>query len=184
MGMDIGVAGTHGIGSFDFTSKPYLLPEKKASGTIRKTGAALILDSGPLENERLNLRLSIGYERADLDARETDKTESFDCFNTDIALGIGMVSFSRFKLWLGPDLRLGLARGSGPDFTDDVLARVVGFGAQAGADYSPCEDLRLAVSVGVRHEVYRSGGQVGADNSLSGSASYGYVSLAVLYMVK
>lgn len=39
-----GAAGSFGTGNFHFTPKPYLFPVREASGTIEKTGAALVLD--------------------------------------------------------------------------------------------------------------------------------------------
>lgn len=169
-----GVAGTFSAGNFNFTSKPYLLPEREASGTMKKAGAALLLDSGPLGDSLFSTRLSIGFEKASLDSDDFSGSESFYCFNTDIALGIGLVTRPSFRFWIGPDLRMGLADGSGDDFTRDALARVIGFGAVVSADIRMGDNYGLSLSAGARSERYISGSQYGATNDLNGNTAYVY----------
>jgi hypothetical protein len=178
-----GVAGSFGTGNFHFTSKPYLFPEREASGNIEKIGVALVIESYPARDESFNTRLSFNLEKANLNSDEFIGSESLNCFNTDIALGVGLVTLPAFRIWLGPELRLGLANGSGDDFTKDTFARVVGFGALLGTNIHLGDNLDISLAAGARNEIYKSGSQFGADTTLEGNASYAYFMITLLFRI-
>jgi hypothetical protein len=178
-----GMAGSFGTGNFHFTSKPYLFPERGASGTIEKIGGALVIESVPARDESLNTRLSFSLEKATLNSGEFIGSESLNCFNADIALGIGLITLPAFRVWIGPELRLGMANGSGDDFTKDVFARVVGFGALVGTNIHLGDNLDISLAAGARNEIYNSGSQFGADTTLKGNATYAYFMVTLLFRV-
>jgi hypothetical protein len=141
---------------------------------VKKAGAALVLASDPFSEGRLAARLSLGFEKAALDSSSFTRDESLTCFNADIALKILLGAQPSSCFWLGPDLRLGLVKGSGGEFTRDATSNVFGFGAMLGVDLYPGDQLGISLAVGARVEKYASRSQFPETRVIKGDAKYVY----------
>jgi hypothetical protein len=176
-----GVAGTFGSGSFDFSSKKYLFPKEDASGSMKKAGAEIFVASDIPGGERLGARFSLGYEKAWLDSGTFADSESFNCFNADLTIKIGLAEGPSFRFWLGPELGLGLIDGDGTEFTRSASAKTIRFGGLLAVDLLLGARYGLSLAAGVRVETYKSDSQFGTERALSGSARYAYFMASAFY---
>lgn len=170
-----GVSGFMGAGNFRFTSKPYLFPEKKTSGLVENKGGGFAFDSNLSGNQLWNVRLNLTIEKTTLSSKEFEGSESLVGFNFDAAPGLGIVKSPGFRIWTGPELRLGIADGHGKDFTRNSSSRVAGFGVKIGANIITDNHFSLSLTSGARYELYNEAGQFGAATSIKGRTAYAYV---------
>lgn len=173
--MGFGVGGYFGWGDYSFTSKPYLLPERQTHGSINRTGVAFIFDSNLAGANPYSFRFNFNIEKADLQSGDFNSSESLICFNFDAAFLIGLIRQTAFRIWIGPDIRLGIAKGNGSDFTKDVLSNVTGFGALIGTNIHLGDNFDLSLAAGVRYEIYNTSSQYGTNATLRGNAAYAYL---------
>lgn len=177
-----GISGTIGAGNFDLTSKPYLLDERKASGTYKKAGAAIVYDSAKLTEYPVNFRFSMGFEKAQLDSDQFAGSESFYSFNIDLVPSIWLYDQSVFGLWLGPQFRFGLVQGSGDDFTKDATTRTFGIGVSLGTTFHIGDKNDLIVSAGALNENFIYNNQ-NLSTRLDGRTSSVYFMTALLFRI-
>ena len=175
-----GISGSYGTGSFDFTTKRYLQPEREASGTIRKIGAAFVYDSSFHKYGKLGYRLSFGLERMELESGDLGGTEFLYGFNTDVLLKLGLINPGSLRFWTGPEIRFGFAQGSGGEFARYAASLVLGIGGVLGADIQVRENYIVSLTAGAGKEVYSPGARDSRNTTLKGDTALLYLSAALI----
>lgn len=177
----VGISGYRGTGDFSFSSKPFLFPEKKASGNIEKTGGGIVYDTNLAGSFPFNVRFNLNIEETVLDSPDFEYDETLLCFNGDLAYGIGLTIQPAFKIWAGPELRFGIANGEGPDFTKDADTGVIGFGLMMGTNIHALPSFDISLTAGVRVDLYRNTSQSIEYNDLKGHAAYAYLMATIFF---
>lgn len=174
-----GIETYYGAGNFDLASKPYLLAEVQASGTINKAGAGVLFGSDFYGNSIYNVKCDFVIDRSSLSSDSFTGSESLISFNFGTVLCFNLVTKNPARLWIGPELRMGIVDGKGSDFTKDVSANTFSIGIQGGSDINLHGGYALSVIAGARYDRYRDS-SMNMNTSLKGHAAYVYIMAAFL----
>ena len=208
----LGLGGyiSYGTGSVDFeeswdTEDPWARLEN--SGDVSHFGFGFLLDTAVAKNRIFNYRLQIGYEASEYDIDSvfnqetgTDISPIISDFKVDIdqivfdnTFGFGIVRRQNFRLWIGPQIRIGYMTGDGQ--VTDILGTtlqlnfegvVYGFAPVIGGNFNFNNNLSIGIDLGYRlsgmaGNIEKSGlGLTGADD-YSGDTNVFFVNFSMIY---
>lgn len=148
-------------------------------------GVGFVMDTAVRNQSPFNYRLQIGYEALDL-KDEFDTTLEMGGVVLDNTFGFAMVQTPNFRLWGGPQIRLGYFTGEsdtkvlGEAISVDLAA--VGVGLALGANFGITESFALGATLGVRATGYAGTGEWrGESDNLTGRTTVGFVNLCLLF---
>ncbi|MDL1968971.1 MAG: hypothetical protein LWW97_10630 [Deltaproteobacteria bacterium] len=177
----IGFYLSHGIGdgaadfNEDYDSDDWW-NDLESSGDAKFSGYGFIFDTAVAKDEVFNYRLQIGYEDAEYDIDSvydgdlhidiSDFVGNFkldiDRFVIDNTFGFGIVRKENFRIWIGPQLRIGYMSGDGTmtlidgtklnlDFDDGL---VLGLAPVIGVNFNFINNLTIGVDLGYRFNFF------------------------------
>lgn len=118
MGVGIYFDGASGSGSEDFWH---------SKADVSYSGAGFVMDTSPLENSVFNYRLSIGYEKYELDYTPLVNSVDMKGMTFINDFGFSVYSSSSMRIWLGPEVKFSRYSGDTPSGHDvEVFAWSVG----------------------------------------------------------
>lgn len=172
-----------GAGNFSFTVSPDGGEDETVDGSASSLGLGIVYDSNCAGSGLLNYRLNAGYQAVTVNPDDWSEDESFGFIGIDNTLGFGLVTNETMRLWIGPQVRVGYAWGTGDALTDDATAVVYGIGAAVGLNYHLGQDYDISFMAGARNDWYT--GDFSApdttDGNFDGTATYGYFNVSFLW---
>lgn len=145
--------------------------ELKSSGDAEFYGFGFIFDTNVAKNRVFSYRLQVGFEKAEYDfdsvkniTTNTDLTPTLNKFKLDIdrlvfdnTFGFGIVREKNFRLWVGPQIRIGSMSGDG-SMTDiygtkqdlDLRGFIYGIAPVIGVNFNFNNNLTIGVDLGYR----------------------------------
>lgn len=110
-------------------------------------GFGFVMDTSPKDQSFFNYRLNVGWEF--VTTEEDDSGNETDLAGITVAndFGFAIVRNERFRLWAGPELRLGFYAGEN-DWDDDVYIFAYGLGPVIGANFGVGQKAVLSVTLG------------------------------------
>ncbi|RLC25170.1 MAG: hypothetical protein DRH21_04380 [Deltaproteobacteria bacterium] len=147
----------------------------ESSGDAKFFGCGFIFDTAVAKDKVFNYRLQIGYEdveydldsvynedlNMDISAIVSNFELNIDRFVLDNTFGFGIVRMPNFRLWIGPQLRIGYMSGDGTmtliDRTKcnlDFDGLVLGIAPVMGANFNLINNLTIGVDLGYRFNFF------------------------------
>ena len=146
----------------------------ESSGDAKFSGYGFILDTAVAKDKVFNYRLQIGYEdveydldsvyyedlNMDISASVSNFELDIDRFVLDNTFGFGIVRIPNFRLWIGPQLRIGYMSGDGTyDIGGtkrnlDFDGLVLGLAPVIGANFNFINNLTIGVDLGYRFNFF------------------------------
>lgn len=179
----LGAYATIATGNFDFQADINGGGTDDVDGSQTALGLGLVFDSNCAKSSLINYRLNAGYESVNLNPKDSSEDESFGYVGLDNTLGFGIYTNEQMRLWLGPQIRVGYAWGSGDGMTDESSAIVYGLGAALGLNYHLGMDYDVSFVAGMRNDWYNGDFTAGdgTKGDFDGSATYGYFNVSLLW---
>jgi hypothetical protein len=166
-------------GSFEYdTGDSFDVDERAVSG-------GFVMDTA-LRNESLfNYRLQVGAIGMELED-EFGTTLELGGVVFDNTFGFAMVLAPAFRLWAGPQVRIGYVSGdSDADVRGEKVSvdlATVGVGVVLGANFSVSPGLCLSWAAGVRYEGFAGEGDAQSwKEDLTGEMAVGFVNMSLLF---
>ena len=207
-----GVGGylTYGSGNVDFEERydpEDLWASLDNKGDQSHFGIGFVFDTAVAKNKLFNYRLQIGYEAVEYDIHTvfnkdtgvdlsgfvTDFTVDVDMIVFDNSFGFGIVRKENFRLWIGPQLRVGYLSGHGK-LTDvvgtvfdlDFDGVVYGFAPVVGANFHFENNLTFGLDLGYRWSGFagalqKAGMGVSTGDDIIGNADGFFVNFSIIY---
>lgn len=172
----IGFYLSRGIGNTDFNEEydDDWWYDLESSGDAKFFGCGFILDTAVAKDKVFNYRLQIGYEDVEYDldsvynedlninisASVSNFELNIDRLVLDNTFGFGIVRIPNFRLWVGPQLRIGYMSGDG---TYDIHGTkrnldfdglVLGIAPVIGANFNFINNLTIGVDLGYRYNFF------------------------------
>ena len=206
----IGVYLSRGIGDTDFNESyddDDLWYDLESSGDAKFFGFGFILDTAVAKDKVFNYRLQIGYENAEYDidsvynedlninisANVSNFELDIDRFVIDNTFGFGIVRIPNFRLWIGPQLRIGYMSGDGTlTFIHgtkrnlDFDGLVLGIAPVIGANFNFINNLTIGVDLGYRFNFFAGSLDKTSSSSFDSGNFYGnddtfFINFAFIY---
>lgn len=144
--------------------------EFESNGDAEVRGIGFLLDTAVAKDRVFNYRLQIGFEKTEYDFDELKNTKTnenltpdlnnfeldIERFVIDNTFGFGIVRKESFRLWIGPQVRIGYMSGDGSitvsgDRTDlDIKGLIFGFAPVIGTNINFKNNFTLGVDLGYR----------------------------------
>ena len=209
----LGIGGyfTYGTGDVEFTeewsnSDPFF--ELKSKGDNTHFGGGFVLDTAVAKDKVFNYRLQLGYERAkfkfdsienkDLDIDISDNIDDFELdinqYIIDNTFGFGIVRTEFFRLWIGPQIRLGFLSGDGSNFQIstgerfeyDLFGGILGIAPVIGGNFNLRSNLTLGLDLGYRYSLIlgnldKKGGGISDSDNWYGNTQNFFINFVIMY---
>lgn len=180
IGTGVYFSGGGGSGTFEWDDE-----DESFDSDQKSLGVGFVMDTAVRNQSPFNYRLQIGYEALDL-KDEFDTTLEMGGVVFDNTFGFAMVQTPTFRLWGGPQIRLGYFSGEtdkkrlGEAISVDLAA--VGVGLALGANFGISQNFALGATLGVRTTGYAGEGEWrGEKDNLTGGTTVGFVDLCLLF---
>lgn len=167
----IGVGGylTYANANYDWTYEDALTDyEFDDSSSAPKFGAGFILDSCVAKDTLFNDRLNVGYSFYNMDNDKLPKLKGFD-YHVYNSFGFGIVRNEMIRLWVGPQVGIGMLYGTFDDDSTDEDANFVTFygslGAVAGINVHLASQFSIGFDAGYRFSSHIGASDYGVDGS-------------------
>jgi len=206
----IGFYLSRGIGNTDF-NEDYDDDDRwadlESSGDAKFFGCGFILDTAVAKDKVFNYRLQIGYEDVeydldsvhnedlsrDISANVSNFELNIDRFVIDNTFGFGIVRIPNFRLWIGPQLRIGYMSGDGTltfihgtKHKLDFDGLVLGIAPVIGANFNLINNLTIGVDLGYRFNFFVGSLDKTSSSSYDSGNFYGnddtlFINFALIY---
>jgi hypothetical protein len=207
----LGIGGyfTYGSGKVEFkedwsNSDEYF--EQRSKGDATYVGGGFILDTAVAKDKVFNYRLQLGFERGkfefdsvrdeDLDIDISDNVENFELdvnqYILDNTFGFGIVRTEFFRLWLGPQIRLGFMDGdgsgtyTGEKYKYDIYGGILGIAPVIGGNFNLRNNLTFGVDLGYRYSIIvgnldKKGGGISESGNWYGNEHNIFINFVIMY---
>ena len=133
-GMGLYFSAGLGESEFDEEWSGNIWADLNTKGDSNTFGGGLVFDTAVAKNKLFNYRLNIGYEKLEYKADSifndtantdiTDSTQDYQLYFHRVVLdntfGFGVVRNKNWRLWIGPQIRLGYQWGNGNMLTEPL----------------------------------------------------------------
>jgi hypothetical protein len=147
-------------------------------------GGGFVLDTGIADQRVFNYRLNLGLTALDIED-DFGTTAELRGVTIDNTFGWSIVRNPKFRLWLGPQIRLGIYTGDVED-VEDIDGVTFAMGPVLGANFNVSDRVALAVTGGIRFKGFA--GQSEYDDpygsysdDLTGTTTSGFINFGVLF---
>ena len=209
----LGIGGyfTFGSGKVEFKedwSNSDEFFEQRNKGDATYFGGGFVLDTAVAKDKVFNYRLQLGYERGkfefdsvrdeDLDIDISDDVEDFEFdvnqYIFDNTFGFGIVRTEFFRLWLGPQIRLGVMEGdgsgslisTGEKYDYEFFGGILGIAPVIGGNFNLRNNLTLGVDLGYRYSLIvgnldKEGGGISDSDTWYGNEHNFFINFVIMY---
>ena len=180
----LGVYGSSGSGSADWDREFWDGSSYKNEKDSKYSTFGFVMDTAVAKNTLFNYRLSVGSVDLKYEPGDCCATYELEGIVFDNDFGFALIRKEKFRLWIGPELRIGFyegeIKGSSPKIDIDMVE--VGLGPVIGANFHLGSVVTLSLKAGLLStEAYATqsdiSGYPDADIDISGSHTFANLAL-------
>ena len=145
------------------------------------------MDSNLAQDRLFNYRLNVGYDKLDVEGDDwNDTTLELGGLVIDNTFGFGVLRTETFRLWLGPQVRLGFYGGETDNSGTKLEAALFAFGLApvVGANWNLGDSFTLSLVAGYRFMGFAGGVDLSDDSddgTFTGSGNMGFLNLSAMF---
>lgn len=178
----LGVYGSTGSGSAEWDKEYWDGSSFTYDKDSEHSTFGFVMDTAVAKNTLFNYRLSVGSAKVEHEPGDCCATYELKGIVFENDFGFGIIRKEKFRLWVGPELRIGFYEGEIKNSPVDIDLVEVGLGPVIGANFHLGPVVTLSLKAGhLATEAFgeQSGGLADADLDVSGSHSF--VNFALIF---
>ena len=165
MATGLGFYVVSGAGSADWTCDFESGNSRDFDEDTEHQGGGFVLDTTVARDSVFNYRLNLGYEELVSEYKPNRDKTNMDCYTLDNTFGFGVLRTRVVRLWIGPQLRLALAKGNIEDVSGyDIDLFGLGIGPVIGLNLNFGSVATTAFTIGYRFTHYSGEGKDSDNN--------------------
>ncbi|HEY3176703.1 MAG TPA: hypothetical protein VGK94_13190 [Candidatus Polarisedimenticolia bacterium] len=174
-----------GGGKADWTYDFDVAGDVDADGDTGRAGLGFVMEIHPAGPSLFNYRLGVGYEAFgadfDFDNGPSDELELVGLV-MDHTFGFALMRHDVARLWIGPQVRIGLYGGGFDDLPGDVFAAEFGIGGAFGANFHVGDAFTISTVAGIRVSGYGASNDDNgvAEGDITGAGGSAFLNLAFM----